>query len=587
MATAANPSHAMASVLVDELVRCGLRHVCVAPGSRSAALAMAFAEREEVATHVGIDERSVSFLALGIARVSHVPVAVLTTSGTAAANLHPAVVEADLARAPLLVLTADRPPELRHTAANQTIDQVKLYGDAVRFFAELGVAEDREGAVAYWRSLTCRAWASAAGVGNPPGPVHLNLPFREPLVPLEVDARGTTQGAFTQPTSGRPSGRPWTEVVPAIRRLSDARLSELASRIDGTERGLVVVGETNASPETIATFAEHIGWPLIAEPLSGARRGANAIVGAHALLSLSGFADRHRPDLVVRIGRVGLSRALLRHLPADVDQILLDPDAAWLDPERALSQIVAAAVDDVLPRLLGAVASRPVSAWLGSWRQADGAARAVVDAVLDAEDRPTEPRVARDVAGAVPDGGALVVGSSMPVRDLDQFMAPHVGLRRVIGNRGASGIDGFVSTALGVALAHDGPVLALCGDLSLLHDTNGLATVPADDVDLVVVVVNNDGGGIFSLLPQAEFAATFERLFGTPHGTDLAALVGAHGWGHRLVAAAADLVDALDEARATGGRQVVEVRTHRGENAALHRRILAEVATALGHRDEG
>jgi 2-succinyl-5-enolpyruvyl-6-hydroxy-3-cyclohexene-1-carboxylate synthase len=579
-----NPSHALALVLCDELVRLGMTDACLAPGSRSAPLAMALAEDDRIRLHVGIDERSTGFLALGIARASGYPAAVLSTSGTAAVNFHPAVVEADADRVPLLVLTADRPPELRHTSANQTIDQVKLYGDAVRLFADVGPPEDRADASPYWRSLICRAWSEAIGIGAPAGPVHLNLAFREPLVPVEIDERSTTEGGFTSPIDGRADGRPWTAVGRSPRPPAEPDVEEIAALIESTERGLLVVGGVGDAARiapAVGELARAAGWPVLAEPLSGARSGDNAIAAYHVLLSHEGFADAHRPDLVLRIGKVGLSRALLRFLDHDVPQVLVDRDGAWLDPERSAARIVAADPDLTCGALTVRLGARPVTSWLGSWRESDASARGIVDAILDGEERPTEPRTARDVADSVPSGGSLVVGSSMPVRDLDQFMAPRDDLA-VYGNRGASGIDGFVSTALGVAIAHRGPTSALCGDLTLLHDATGFLLGDRAHVDLVLVVVNNDGGGIFSMLPQAEFAETFETVFGTPHGVEISLLVGAFGVGHRLVVRANDLVGALDDARETGGIQVVEVRTHRDENAALHRRITAEVRRALG-----
>ncbi|HEX2028225.1 MAG TPA: 2-succinyl-5-enolpyruvyl-6-hydroxy-3-cyclohexene-1-carboxylic-acid synthase [Nitriliruptorales bacterium] len=576
---AANPSHALASVLIDELCRNGLAHACMAPGSRSTALVMALHDRPDVHLHVGIDERSVGFLALGLARAIGRPVAVVTTSGTAAVNLHPAVVEAHHARVPLLLLTADRPPELRHTAANQTIDQLRLYGAAVRWFVDMGAAEDLPDSVAYWRSTACRAWAAASGAGGPPGPVHLNLPFREPLVPERDDGRAAS-GGFRHPTDGRPDGRPWTSTRRVPRRPDPAELAELATLVAGASRGLLVVGDTDTEPAPLVAFAQRVGWPVVAEPLSGARSGRNAISTYHALLAHQPFAAAHRPDLVLRIGRVGLSRPLLRFLAADVPQVALDPDASWLDPQRSVAQVVAAEPSLVCSALAGRVeAVRDASGWLEGWRAAERVARAVVDEVLDGDVRATEPRTARDLAEVVPDGGTLVAASSMPVRDLDRFMRPRGGLR-VVGNRGASGIDGLVSTALGVALAGEHPTFALAGDLSLLHDQNGFLLLN-ERPHLILVVLHNDGGAIFSFLPPARFERHFERLFATPHGRDLARLASLHDLGHERVESAADLLAAVQAARSAPGVQLLEVRTDRRENAALHRRLDQAVADAL------
>jgi 2-succinyl-5-enolpyruvyl-6-hydroxy-3-cyclohexene-1-carboxylate synthase len=563
-----NPSQALATGLVDELCRLGLTHACLAPGSRSAPLALALESDDRVDLQVRLDERSAAFTALGVARVTRRPALVLSTSGTAAANFHPAVLEAHHARVPLLVVTADRPPELRATAANQTIDQIKLYGAAVRFFAELGAPENRAESLPYWRSLAGRAFA--ATVGSPPGPVHLNVGFRDPLVP---DPGSTT---WSHGLDGRGGGRPWIAASPPASEPSGEDVELLAAAIAGVEAGLVVAGDGDFDPAPVVALAEAARWPLLAEPTSNARRGATAVSTFDALLRHDGFARAHGPDLVVRVGKAGLSKPLARWLDPGVEQVLIDRDGAWLDPERSVARIVTAdcarlcrAVAEVLP-------PRPRSEWLEEWMGAEARARGALDAALDDDEGPSEPRIARDLAALAPDGAALVAASSMPVRDLNSFMAPRAGLR-VIANRGVSGIDGFTSTALGVATAHPGPVVALAGDLSLLHDQNGLLA-PRPEVDLTVVIVNNDGGGIFSFLPQASLPSGFERLFGTPHGLDLELLAKLHSCSYTRLDRASELGDAL---RGPGGVHLVEVRTERRANVELHRHLWAEVGKAL------
>lgn len=613
---AENPSRALALVLVDELVRLGMTDACLAPGSRSAPLAMALAEHPAVRLHVVIDERSAAFVALGLAKASGRPAALVSTSGTAAVNFHPAVVEADSSNTPLLVLTADRPPELRQTGANQTIDQVKVYGSTVRWFAEAGVPEARPGSVAYWRSLACRAWAAACGLhAGPGGPVHVNLAFRDPLVPL-LEGDG-----FPYDLTGRPGGRPWTEVRPAAHPLAERDLEQLAADVASTERGLVVVGDSSVDPAAVAALAQAAGWPLVAEAISGARTGPNAISTYDALLRHAPFAESHRPDLVLRIGRTGISRALGTLLGPGVRQVLIDPGPHWPDPERSASLVVAADPATVCADLAKALPQRgsppwtesaraegsrelasstvpglgQPSGWLASWLEADRRGREALDRVLDEsggpEGRPTEPRIARDLAAGLPAGATLVAGSSMPVRDLDWFMAPRAGLR-MLGNRGASGIDGFVSTTLGIALAAGsgegpqglggrGPTVALAGDLSMLHDQNGLLLADRDEADAVFVVVSNDGGGIFSFLPQARFPEHFERVFGTPHGIDFRAFAELHRCGYERVERAADLVPAVDRAMEAGGVRIVEVPTDRTANVAHHQQAWDAVAAAL------
>ncbi len=578
---AENPSRAQALVLVDELVRCGITDAVLAPGSRSAALAMAFHDDDRVRLHVEIDERSAGFLAIGLVRASARPVAVLTTSGSAVANLHPAVVEADAGHVPLVVMSADRPPELRHTGANQTIVQPGIFGVAIRFGVDLGVAEDRPGAVAYWRATASRLVAEANGLSGAPGPVHLNLPFREPTVPLADDGRAPAAAPFAQPLDGRADGRPWVDVHRAPRRAHDVVLDALVERIGATDRGLVVVGQTTASPDAVHELAHAAGWPVLAEPTSNARRGELALACGHHLAGHDAFARAHRPALIVQIGRTGLSAQLPRLLGPAVGHILIDPDGAWHDPERTVSDLVVADVDATCAGLASRLVAPDRPAWVDAWRRADAAVRAAMDRLLDEEAAPTEPRTARDVGAAVPDGAALVVASSMPVRDLHGHLAPRDGLT-VVANRGASGIDGTVSTALGVALGHDGPTVALVGDLALLHDANGfLLSADAAGVDATFVVIDNDGGGIFSFLPQARFPGSFERVFGTPHGRDLAELARLHRLGYRHVERAADLPRAVDDGLRAGGLQLVHVRTDRAANVALHQRLAAAAAAAL------
>jgi 2-succinyl-5-enolpyruvyl-6-hydroxy-3-cyclohexene-1-carboxylate synthase len=583
---AENPSHALALVVVDELARCGVTDTVLAPGSRSAALAMALHDDPRVRLHVEVDERSAGFLAIGLGRASGRPAAVVVTSGSAVANLHPAVVEADTGDVPLLLLTADRPPELRGTGANQAIDQLHLFGRSVRWFHDVGVAEDRPGSVPHWRSVVARAVGAAVGLGAPAGPVHLNLPFREPTVPASDDGR-TRAEPFAQHLDGRTDRRPWVSIDRAPRRVAAAELTELAGRLVSTERGLIVVGATTAPAGPIHALARATGYPVIAEPASGARL-PGALAHAHHLLGHPGFAAAHRPDLVIRIGRTGVSRNLAALLGHDVAQVLIGPDGGWHDPERAVGDLLVADVGLACADLVDQLAVPASSEWAGRWADADAVAADAIDAVLDDGDVPSEPRTARDLAALLPDATTLVVGSSMPIRDLDQVLRPRDGLR-IVANRGASGIDGVVSTALGVAIAEatsDGadrrPTVALVGDLTLLHDANGfLLSADLERLECTFVVVDNDGGGIFSFLPQARFPGSFERVFGTPHGRDLTHLAAFHQLGYHRVDAASDLRPALTATRRSGGLHLVHVRTDRQVNRQLHDRLTRTVHDAL------
>ena len=567
---AANPSHGLASTLVDEFCRAGIEHACVSPGSRSAPLAMALHAEPRVRVHMVLDERSSAFMAVGIAKATGIPALVVTTSGTAAANLHPAIVEANHARTPLLAITADRPPELRATGAPQTIDQTKLFGDSVRWYIDIGVAEERPDAAAYWRSVADRAVAAA--IGPPAGPVHVNVPFREPLVPEDT--------GWSFDLSGRGAGAPWAATGRASRPPGERDLDELAGAVERAARGVLVCGASDGDAASALSFAERAGWPVLAEPASGLRSGPNAITTYDALLRCEAFARSHRPDLVLRVGATGISRALEAWLGPGVPQVLIDPDGTWNDPGRAAARLVRADAGPLFETLAGRIRRQPDLRWIDWWRGCEARARAAIDNILDAEQAASEPRTARDVAAMLPSGSALVEAASMPVRDLDWFMGARTGLR-VVANRGANGIDGFVSTTLGVARAWPGPVAALAGDLSMLHDQNGLLAARAGDLDAMFVVINNNGGGVFSFLPQARWRDSFEKLFATPQHVDFAALAGLHGLGHELVDHAANLCDALERARKARGVNLVEVRTARDSNVALHQRLWDAVARAV------
>ncbi len=561
--TPANASTAMATALVDELVRCGVRELVLAPGSRSAALAFAaYAAQDRLRLHTRIDERSAGFLALGIARTSKRPVVVVTTSGTAVANLHPAVLEASHAGVPLVLLTADRPARLRGTNANQTTDQVRIFGTAVRHDADVpaahpgsGPAEVRQ--VVAWRALAARAAAVSRGrVGGRPGPVHLNVQFEEPLTPDAGDGWGSA-------LDGRIEQQPWM--------LPGKPLRAQPEDLDDGPRTVVLAGEDAGPPAR--TLAEDAGWPLLAEPTSGSRTG-DAVIRTYRLL-LADDQLAGRVQRVVVFGHPTLSRPVTRLLARDdVEVVAVTGPSGWTDSGLQASRVV----DGVVAT--GSTTEEDV--WREEWRARDAELSRRLDDLLAGREAMTPQQVAGAVSAAVPPGGLLFVGASNPIRDLDLMVARYgVGDRRmVVGNRGLSGIDGSVSSAVGAALGrpHSTRSLALIGDVTFLHDTNGLVLGPDEErPDLTIVVVNDDGGSIFASLEQGseQYAASYDRLFGTPHRVDLASLCAATRTPHWRVGSLEELRHAL--ASPAGSIEVVEAVVGRADRRRLDAEIRALV----------
>jgi len=576
--------------MVDELIRCGVTDVVLAPGSRSAPLALALARAEsrgELHLHVRLDERSAGYLALGLGKVTGVPAAVVTTSGTAAVNLHPALVEAHEADVPLLAITADRPPALRGVGANQAIDQVGIFAACTRLTIDLATADSGDvepirapQANRYWRSTVARAVATATDA-SAPGPVHLNVPFAEPLVPDADDDPAALPPGF----QGRADERPWVadlRILAGVSGALDEILSTLAWEGPIPERGLIVVGD-HADPEALELIDElgdAMGWPVITEPNGNAADADTALAHGSLLLADPAFADGHVPDLVVTVGRVGLARSISRQVARAGLHLHVDSRSQWADPTRTADAVLAQ-----VPMPPTVAPSDPD--WLASWQRADLLASAAVETALAAAGAVcTGMHVARTVAGMAPEGGLLFLGASWPVRHAQAFATTAGSGVSVLGNRGTSGIDGCVSTAWGAALAWQRgggeAAIALLGDLTLRYDVNGLRAAPGEALpDLVYVVVDNDGGGIFSALEQGgpEHADVFERVFGTPAGDDVAEVAAASGLPVQRVAEIDDLQRALQSSLAEGGVSVIVVRTcARAEEA----RILSAVQRAVG-----
>ena len=572
-----NPSTALATVIVDELVRHGVREAVLCPGSRSAALAYALQDADRAGRlrlHVRVDERSAAFLALGLAKLTRLPVPVFTTSGTAVANLHPAVLEASHAAVPLIIVSADRPPELQGTGANQTTHQNRFFGEAVRLFHQAGSPESSKTQNGAWRSLVGRLCAAATGASGPDaGPVHLNIPLSEPLVPDLAPA-----GGWPESLRGRDDGAPWVSVQPPLRQ---------GKPLDSVARTLVMLGDLPdpAMAAHVFALARSSGWPLIAEPFGAHDRGAlgSGALVPHGplLLTADHWLGWHLPERVLVVGRITLSRAfgdLLRN-PAVVVEIVA-AQSSWPDPWH-----VASAVHPFEAVLASVPDGRQVDEqWAQEWADAGELVAGAAEAVIQTS-WPSGLAIAATILSELPAEATLFVGSSNSARDVDLAMSPSA--RRapltVVANRGLAGIDGCVSTALGLALSSpQHPAYALMGDLTFLHDSNGLLFGPQEpQPDLTIVVTNDDGGGIFTLLEpgEPERATGFERVFGTATGASIADICRAHGVQHTLASTVAELSRVVGQR--PEGLHVVEVGVDRSGHRDLHADLRAVAADAL------
>jgi 2-succinyl-5-enolpyruvyl-6-hydroxy-3-cyclohexene-1-carboxylate synthase len=599
--SAADVQAAFCAVVVDEWARAGVTEAVVAPGSRSTPMVLALDADPRIRVHLVLDERSAGFLAVGLGLATGRPAVVATTSGTASVELHPAVVEAFHAGVPLLATTTDRPPELHHVGAPQTIEQEGLFGPAVRWAVCPGVAD--QGGMSTWRSVASRCVAEALGAGSGrPGPVHLNLAFREPLL-------GHAARVRTPP--GRPGGAPWHAYRAPGGSSPPEPVVDLLRAYAG-RRGLILAGSGAGNPDLLLELAARLGWPVFAEPRSGCRVPSSPAVpvigAADALLRIPSVAA-WQPEIVLRAGAPWVSKVLngwIGGLPARIPQVLLDPYGAWPDAERTASHVVrtdpgalllavgggagAAGPVGTAGPVGGPAASVPAPAegqapgeWLTRWFTAQEAADRVLDARLGSGSvrALSEPAVARAVLAGLPDGARLLTSSSMPVRDVEWFGPGRRGVE-VVANRGANGIDGVVSTAIGLALADGRPTVALLGDLAFLYDAGSLIWLPERELALTFIVVDNDGGGIFSFLPQAGALdrSQFERYWGTPHRLDIAAVAGAYGIEVHHLGERAGL-DALVADAAKPGVRLGLIRSDRAANVEIHELLNGEVARAV------
>jgi 2-succinyl-5-enolpyruvyl-6-hydroxy-3-cyclohexene-1-carboxylate synthase len=579
-------THAYVGAFVDELVRCGVYNVCICPGSRSTPLAMMFADNPKIKVWMHIDERSAAFFALGVAKSINEPVVLVCTSGTAAANFLPAIVEAHYSRIPLLVLTADRPPELREIGAPQTIDQNRLYGVHVKNYLDVALPDATTEALRYIRSVADRSVAQS--LQQPMGAIHLNFPFREPLVPLPSELRIDVT---------RHSSQPYTVTIPASRRIGLPEIKALAAEVVKAERGLIVCGSFRHPEfgETITRVSEMLGYPILADPLSQVRTGhhdlTHVIAGYDAFLRDIAIAERLQPEIVLRFGGTPTSKPLTQYLQrySETRQIVFDGGGDWKDPSLLMSQLVHAdsllVCEELIDQLGGFRRNRDAD-WLTQWTNIELTTQDTVANTIAGFDKVFEGRVFAELSQLLPENATLYVSSSMPVRDMDTFFVPVERAIRIFANRGANGIDGVVSSALGASVKASGPTVLVIGDLAFYHDMNGLLAAKLHKLNMTVVLINNDGGGIFSFLPQAAYPEHFERLYGTPHGLDFSAAAALYDAKYSLVDNWAGFREALTGSFAAQGLQIVEVRTDRQWNVEMHRAIWKAVSETLASNSE-
>ena len=551
-------TQSFAATFVDELAAQGVEFACISPGSRSAPIAIALQRHAKIRVFVHIDERSGSFFGLGLAKATGKPVVLLSTSGTAAAEFHAAVVEASHSRTPLIVLTADRPPELRDVGANQAIDQQRLYGTAVRWFFDPGPPAEAPNAARLWRRLAARARAEAAS-----GPVHITLPFREPLVPTP----GEVPIALEAPSQNVSAGR----TLPA-----PGQVTALASALQRAQRPLVVAGEMRDG-DRLSPALNRPGLPVLAEPSSQLRRPeTGAAVESYEALLRAGWSLQHGPDLVIRLGGTPTSKVLSAWLAAtSAPTFLIDPDHAWRDQDQVASHVVACDPQS----LMEALPAMDRSAWRAEWVSAGKRATAAIAATFVSTPM-HEGHIVRALASRLPETAQVFVGSSMPIRAADSFWPLAKTQQRFFGNRGASGIDGLVSTGLGMAAGRSNvPTVLLLGDLSVYHDMNGLWALRRHELKATVVVCDNNGGGVFNFLPQAQHQDVFEELFATPLGLDFAQVARLYDLVYSPVTDRAGLEPAIADAVAARTPTMVVVKFKREDSVSGHR-ICWEAASA-------
>ncbi|WP_449537347.1 2-succinyl-5-enolpyruvyl-6-hydroxy-3-cyclohexene-1-carboxylic-acid synthase [Ferdinandcohnia sp. Marseille-Q9671] len=564
---------------VDELVRVGVTETIVSPGSRSTPMAILMAEHPKMNITVNIDERSSAFYALGVAKATKKPVAILCTSGTAAANYYPAIVEAYHSRVPLIVLTADRPHELRDVGAPQAINQNQLYGNFAKWFVEMALPEESEQMLSYVRTVAGRAAGTA--LSAPAGPVHLNFPFREPLIPdLEIDNLWCSNENYSTKNINLVVGTP---------KMSEEHTHHIIELINNGKKGIIVCGAhfDDEFGQAVVDLAEALQFPILADPLSQLRSGEHVksfvLEGYDAFLRDEHFRNRFSPDVIIRFGAMPVSKSLLQYIQKHKDstQIIVDGDGGWRDPTLSATDMVYCDEIDFCNKVVARIQKRNNPSWVNAWITVNEITKQNLSAV-HTEEALFEGKVFSELQEILPKNSTLFVGNSMPIRDLDTFFTNNEKSIKVLANRGANGIDGLVSTAIGVSSKHQHTVLVI-GDLSFYHDLNGLLAAKQHNLNITIVLINNDGGGIFSFLPQSAEEKHFETLFGTPIGLDYEHAVKMYGGNFISVTNWTEFKETILTSLSNKGLTVVEVKSDRKENVMIHRKLWNNVSQEIYH----
>lgn len=564
------------AAFVDELARVDVRHAVISPGSRSTPLSMLMSKHPDMAVHMNIDERSAAFYALGLAKATRKPVALVCTSGTAAANYLPAVVEAHYSRVPLIVITSDRPHELREVGAPQAIDQTQLYGKYVKWSCDLALPDGRDTSIQYIRNISKRAFVTA--LQSPSGPVHLNAPIQEPLVPI------MDRDFFDRGRSGQQGSFRFDDGKMIA---SDSVMDDLVNVVTKAKKGIIVCGEIHNRTfrESVLALSSALQYPILADPLSQLRScSEDGVVETYDMfLRLEKIQEELRPEVIIRFGSMPVSKPLTLFIKKHkgIQQIVVDGGAGWREPTGMATQMVYSDESLFCEQLADRMSGKKKDhGWMDKWLAVNETTKKALLSIKE-DDSMNEGRIFSELQELLPAGTNLFVGNSMPIRDCDTFFHCMDKSIKIYSNRGANGIDGVVSTALGVSAAGE-PTVLVIGDLSFFHDMNGLLAARMLKRDMTIIIVNNDGGGIFSFLPQSSEKEFFEELFGTPHGLDFSHVIEMYGGRFSRVRDWQQFRHACEESLQETGLKVIEVMTERQSNVELHRKLAEKAAKELG-----